>query len=115
MEKVKDYLSKIQVSSNHLLGIVNEVLEISRIESGQTKLDETVCSIADIANETSVIIGDQTLEKNQKFTTDISQIQNLYVYCDCGNSVPGSSRPGRSDNPLPVLHKKHLLFACFSA
>ena len=81
-EKVKDYLSKIQISSDHLLGIVNEVLEISRIESGQTKLDETVCSIADIVNETSVIIGDQTLEKNQKFTTDISQIQNLYVYCD---------------------------------
>ena len=51
-------------------------------ESGQTKLDETVCSIADIVNETSVIIGDQALEKNQKFTTDISQIQNLYVYCD---------------------------------
>lgn len=81
-EKVQDYLSKIQVSSNHLLGIVNEVLEISRIESGQTKLDETVCSIADIVNETSVIIGDQALEKNQKFTTDISQVQNLYVYCD---------------------------------
>ena len=81
-EKVQDYLAKIQVSSNHLLGIVNEVLEISRIESGQTKLDETVCSIADIVNETSVIIGDQALEKNQKFTTDISHVQNLYVYCD---------------------------------
>ena len=47
-EKVRDYLGKIQVSGNHLLGIVNEVLEISRIESGQTKLDETVWNIVRI-------------------------------------------------------------------
>lgn len=43
--KIQDYLKKIRISGNHLLGIVNEVLEISRIESGQTKLEETVCSI----------------------------------------------------------------------
>ena len=47
-EKVRDYLGKIQVSGNHLLGLVNEVLEISRIESGQTKLDETVWNIVRI-------------------------------------------------------------------
>ena len=81
-EKVQDYLSKIQVSGNHLLGIVNEVLEISRIESGQTKLEEVPCSIADIVRETDVIIRDQALEKNQEFTTDISGVQDLYVYCD---------------------------------
>ena len=80
--KVQDYLSKIQVSGNHLLGIVNEVLEISRIESGQTKLDETVCNIADIINETDIIIRDQALEKKQEFTIDIWQIQNMYIYCD---------------------------------
>lgn len=81
-EKIQDYLSKIQISGNHLLGIVNEVLEISRIESGQTKLDETVCNIADIVNETDVIIRAQALEKKQEFTIDIWQVQDMYVYCD---------------------------------
>ena len=38
--KIQDYLKKIRISGNHLLGIVNEVLEISRIESGQTKLEK---------------------------------------------------------------------------
>ena len=81
-EKIQDYLSKIQISGNHLLGIVNEVLDISRIESGQIKLDETVCSIADIVNETDIIIRDQALEKKQEFTIDIWQIKDMYVYCD---------------------------------
>lgn len=81
-EKVRDYLSKIQVSGNHLLGIVNEVLEISRIESGQTKLDETVCSLSDIVQETNVIIGNQALARKQEFTIDISGVQNEFVYCD---------------------------------
>nr|WP_295264071.1 transporter substrate-binding domain-containing protein [uncultured Blautia sp.] len=81
-EKVQDYLAKIKISGNHLLGIVNEVLEISRIESGQTKLDETVCNIADIVKETDVIIRDQALAKNQEFSIDIWQVQDMYVYCD---------------------------------
>lgn len=81
-EKVQDYLSKIRISGNHLLGIVNEVLEISRIESGQTKLEETVCSIADIVNETDVIIRNQALAKKQEFSIDIWQVQDMYLYCD---------------------------------
>lgn len=81
-EKVRDYLGKIQVSGNHLLGLVNEVLEISRIESGQTKLDETVWNIEEIVKETDIIIRDQALEKQQKFIIDFSKVQDLYVYCD---------------------------------
>lgn len=75
-------LSKIKISGNHLLGIVNEVLEISRIESGQTKLDETVCNISDIVKETDIIIRNQSMEKKQEFTIDIWQIQDMYIYCD---------------------------------
>ena len=80
--RVQDYLSKIKISGNHLLGIVNEVLEISRIESGQTKLDETVCNISDIVSETDVIIREQALEKKQEFTIDIWKVKDLYIYCD---------------------------------
>lgn len=81
-EKTQDYLSKIKISGNHLLGIVNEVLEISRIESGQTKLDESVWSIADIVKETDIIIRDQALAKKQEFSIDIWQVQDMYIYCD---------------------------------
>lgn len=80
--KIQDYLKKIRISGNHLLGIVNEVLEISRIESGQTKLEETVCSIIDIVNETDVIIREQALKKKQEFTIDIWKVRDLYIYCD---------------------------------
>ena len=82
IQKVRDYLEKIKVSSNHLLGIVNEVLEISRIESGHTKLDEAVWNIEEIVKETDIIIRDQAVEKQQNFTIDISKVQDLYVYCD---------------------------------
>ena len=81
-EKTQDYFSKIKISGNHLLGIVNEVLEISRIESGQTKLDESVWSIADIVRETDIIIRDQALAKKQEFSIDIWQVQDMYIYCD---------------------------------
>lgn len=117
-EKVQDYLSKIKVSSEHLLGIVNEVLEISRIESGQTKLDESVCSIKEIVDETNVIIGNQALEKKQTFTIDISQIQNPYLYCDklrvkeilvnlLGNSVKYTQTGGRISLKILQLPCKH--------
>ena len=64
------------------MGIVNEVLEISRIESGQTKLDESVWSIADIVRETDIIIRDQTLAKKQEFSIDISRIC-IFIVISC--------------------------------
>ena len=81
-QKVHEYLTKILVSSNHLLGIVNDVLEISRIESGQTKLEEAPCSIDDIVNEADVIIREQAQEKRQNFVVDFSGVRDHYVVCD---------------------------------
>lgn len=80
--QIHDYLSKILVSSKHLLSIVNDILEISRIESGQTKLDETESCIIDIVSETDIIIRGQAQEKQQNFIIDISQIQSPYIICD---------------------------------
>ena len=58
------------------------MLEISRIESGQTKLDETVCSISDIVKETDIIIREQAQEKKQDLSIDIWNVDDLYIYCD---------------------------------
>lgn len=82
VEKIHDYLSKILVSGNHLLGIVNDVLEISRIESGQTKLDEQKWRITEVVDEADVIIRQRVQEKHQQFTVNVSQIRDDYVYCD---------------------------------
>lgn len=80
--KVQEYLNKILVSSNHLLGIVNDVLEISRIESGQTKLEESECCIDDIIKEADIIIREQAQEKQQSFVVDTFYVKNHYVVCD---------------------------------
>ena len=79
---MQEYLSKILISSKHLLGIVNNVLEISRIESGQMDLEETQCNLLDIVNETDVIIRTQAQNRNQIFTIDVSQLQDSIVFCD---------------------------------
>ena len=106
MKKIRDYLSKILVSGNHLLAIVNEVLEISRIESNQIKLNEEPCYMLDVICEVETMIREQAEEKKQNFTVDLSKIQSPYVYCDklqikeilvnlLGNSVKFTPRGGK--------------------
>ena len=82
IKKIRDYLSKILVSGNHLLAIVNEVLEISRIESNQIKLNEEPCYIFDVVHEVETMIREQAEERKQEFIVDFSQINDPYVYCD---------------------------------
>ena len=81
-EQIQDYLNKISVSGNHLLAIVNDVLEVSRIESGQTKLEELPCNIKNIVDEVEVIIQGQAQEKTQTFIVDTSKVKDYYIYCD---------------------------------
>ncbi len=79
--KVHNYLRKIATSSNHLLMLINEVLEMSRIESGKITLEETVCGLSDVLEDLKALIGRKAVEKN--LTLDITcQVQNNYVYCD---------------------------------
>lgn len=81
-EQIQDYLNKISVSGNHLLAIVNDVLEVSRIESGQTKLEELPCNIKNIVDEVEVILQGQAQEKTQTFIVDTSKVKDYYIYCD---------------------------------
>lgn len=123
-DKQKDYLSKILVSGNHLLAIVNDVLEISRIESGQTQLNEDACNIKDVIKEVQIIINEQASEKNQDFTIDISRIQNPYIFCDklrikeilvnlLGNSVKFTPKGGHISlfiQQIPSLEPGYVLY-----
>ncbi|MGN0650969.1 MAG: histidine kinase dimerization/phospho-acceptor domain-containing protein, partial [Oscillospiraceae bacterium] len=56
-EKVKDYVAKILSSSNHLLSLINDVLDMSRIESGKIHLEETEVNLSDVLHDLKTIIG----------------------------------------------------------
>ena len=58
-EKVKDYLAKILSSSNHLLSLINDVLDMSRIESGKIHLEEQEANLSDIFHDIKTIISGQ--------------------------------------------------------
>ena len=56
-EKVRDYLGKILASSNHLLSLINDVLDMSRIESGKIHLDETEVNLSDVLHDLKTIVS----------------------------------------------------------
>lgn len=81
-ERVKDYLAKIMSSSNHLLSLINDVLEMSRIESGKLHLNETECNLSEIMHEIRNILQADVREKNLDFSIDTVDVYDEYVICD---------------------------------
>ena len=66
-EKVREYARKIDVSSKHLLGIINDVLDMSKIETGQTTLNNMDFSISEMIQEVNAVFRPQTSVKYQSF------------------------------------------------
>jgi len=81
-ERVTEYLGKIRSSSNHLLSLINDVLEMSRIESGKIELEEKPCSLPEILHDLNTIIVGQVEAKQQELTMDALNVINEDVYCD---------------------------------
>ena len=81
-EKIKDYLSKILASSNHLLSLINDVLDMSRIESGKIHLEETEVNIPDIFHDLKTIVGGQIHAKQLDLFMDVMDVTDENVYCD---------------------------------
>lgn len=81
-EQVQGYLTKIAQSSDHLLSLINDVLDMSRIESGRMTLDEKVDNLPDILQGLSDIVRADIQAKRQIFQTDFSGIQDPDVLCD---------------------------------
>lgn len=80
-EKRNDYINKIKDSSSVLLSILNNVLEMARIEKGTLELVETVCT-AEYFNESLLSVFDQMMaEKNITYTRNFD-VKNKYIYCD---------------------------------
>lgn len=80
-EKCNDYLGKINLSSRFLLGLINNVLEMSRIESGKATLDEEVHSFSEIVDLTESVCANQMREKNLKFS-QVNEVKTSALYFD---------------------------------
>ena len=72
--RVHDCLLKIQTASSHLMSLVNDVLDMSRIDSGRLTLNEESFSLPDLVHDIFVIIRPQAAQKNQTLQLEIGQI-----------------------------------------
>jgi len=81
-EHVKEYLKTIAQSSEHLLSLINEVLDMSRIESGKMALNEKVESLADILHALRDIVNPDIRAKQHHFSIDAVDVRDELVYCD---------------------------------
>ena len=81
-EKIKDYLSKILASGNHLLSLINDVLDMSHIESGKIHLEETAVNLSDILHDLKTIVSGQVHAKQLELYMDVMDVTDEDVYCD---------------------------------
>ena len=81
-EQVQDYLSKITTSSNHLLSLINDVLDMSRIESGKVKIEEKETSLPEIMHDLRTIVQADIASKQLEFYIDTADVINEEVMCD---------------------------------
>ncbi len=78
---VESYLEKILSASKHLLSLINDVLDMSRIESGKLQIEEDEMSISEVVRDVENLIQPMAEEKNINFQISVN-IENNYVYCD---------------------------------
>ena len=81
-ERVLEYADKIDISSQHLLGIINDVLDMSKIESGKTVFKYTDFSVLDVLRDLNAMFHSQAEEKNQTLTIATEKIRHEWVNGD---------------------------------
>lgn len=81
-DKVKDCLEKIKEAGNHLIGIINDVLEVSRIEQGKINIEKEESDIYELMTDFYNLVEIQAAVKKQKMTINLEGITDKYVYMD---------------------------------
>ena len=82
MERVKDCLDKIMSSSNHLLSLINDILDMSRIESGKVQIQEKECNLSELLHTLVNIVQPQVKAKQLDFFIDTFDVANEDIYAD---------------------------------
>jgi signal transduction histidine kinase len=81
-EQVKDYLQKISVSSQHLLSLINDVLDMSRIESGKVTIEESDVHLPDVIHDLRTIIQANVTAKQQELLIDTQDVKHEDIITD---------------------------------
>ncbi|MBD5541634.1 MAG: response regulator [Lachnospiraceae bacterium] len=81
-DQVEEYLKKIMSSGNHLLNLINDVLDMSHIESGKMHLEEKPCSLPEVLHELCNILQADVRKKKLKLQADAIDVLDEVVYCD---------------------------------
>ncbi|MCM1165265.1 MAG: response regulator [Lachnospiraceae bacterium] len=81
-ERVEEYLKKISTSGSHLLSLINDVLDMSRIESGKMHLEEKPCSLPEILHGLRSILQADINAKQLELSIDTINVYNENIVCD---------------------------------
>ena len=85
ISKTREYLGKIESSSQHLLALINDILEMSRIESGRIELEFQPIDLQTLFDDIRDLFSEQMKQKQLDFQVHTGQVQNRYVWCDRKN------------------------------
>lgn len=124
-ERVSGYLHKIDMATHQLLSLINQVLEMSRIESGTIDLNEKPVNIRESYNSIVTILAQQAKDNGQQFTCSIKDISHEYVIADearmsqitmnvVGNAMKYTQQGGRIDIVFKEIPCAREGFARFS-
>ena len=81
-DKLKYYIKKLQTSGQHMLGLINDILDLSKIESGEVKLNLEKMKLAEEISQIENIIRSQSSDKGQTFTIRVHEIRHEYLIGD---------------------------------
>ncbi len=81
-EKLEEYIGKIQISSELLLSLFNDILEISRMESGSFQTEESSCCLSDLVLDVCKSLSLRAEKSHTSVTSDFSGLEHPYVYTD---------------------------------
>ena len=82
LEQATEYLEKIRISSNHLLNLINDILDMSNIESGKIHLTEEPCNLSDILHEIRNSIQEDVQAKQLELHMNAADIRHEEICCD---------------------------------
>lgn len=81
-DKIRGYLENIDTSGKHMLGIINDILDMSRIESGKMELDTAPEDIVGMLEDVELIFRHQMEVKSLDFTVEFRGVKDRYIICD---------------------------------
>lgn len=116
-EKLKNYLKKISVSSGHLLGLINDVLDMSKIESGKIAINDEECVFSDLMDNLITIVQPQAKAKHLDFEVTVDNLEHEHIVVDklrlnqvllniIGNAIKFTPEGGRIRLQICEIHAK---------